>query len=397
MKRSVSILTNNLCCDQLAAYYTKVEKYFTVNGWRIRKDHMSDYIVIIGCGPFDLTFNLVKNELEQIKSKKYTFANVIVMGCITKTFSDNLNMIFDGTVIQYGEENRLDEIFKSTVCFNEIETINVFKKPKQKSRNDKNNLFAILIAEGCFMKCTYCIINRAYGKIRSKPVNEIETEYRKAILNGYRNIELIGTDISIYGVDIGTNIVELMNRLLNIDSNVIFYLSNFNANWLDKYADEFVDLANKIAYVHMPIQHANDDVLKRMGRQDGFDFIYGVLKRMKEINPDIYFNTDLICGFPGETQSEFDDLLEFVKNDTCFSNYTINYYFDNPSTVASQMDNKISTSIKILRRDELKKIANTKINITEFKNKAFKRHKLLRQLNNDRCYYVKNSYESIKK
>ena len=319
------------------------------------------------------------------------------MGCITKTFTDSLNMIFDGIVIQYGEEDRLDEILKNTTRFNEIDIINVFKKPKQKSRNDKNNLFAILIAEGCFMKCTYCIINRAYGKIKSKPVSEIETEYKRAISNGYKNIELIGTDISIYGVDIGTNIVELMNCLLDIDSNVLFYLSNFNANWLNKYTDGFVALASRIAYIHIPLQHANDEVLKRMGRQDGFDFIYGVLKRMKEINPNIYFNTDLICGFPGETQSEFEDLLEFVKNDTCFSNYTINYYFDNPGTIASQMDNKISTSIKILRRDELKKIANTKINITEFKNKAFKRHKLLRQLNNDRCYYIKNSYESIKK
>lgn len=393
--RTVSVLTNNLCCDQLTGYYTRVEKYFRTNGWRVKNSLSTDYITIVGCGPFSTMSNLVCDMLRTIRKKRKHTQNVILMGCIPSTLSTEMRSIHDGVIIKYGEEDKLDEITKANIRFWDIDTINVFKKPKQKKKHEKSNLFAILISEGCFMKCTYCIINRAYGRIRSKPLDEIENEFRKAIVNGYRNIELIGTDTSIYGADIGGNVVELMSSLLNIDPDVKFYLSNFNTNWLHVYHNELVAIANKIAYIHMPLQHVNEEVLNKMGRRGDFSFIYDMLKRLKDKNGDIYLNTDLICGFPGETEEQYNELLEFVRNDACFSNYTINYYFDNAETRASKMDGKISSALKILRRDELQNIANTKINITLFSNLSFERHKMLRQMDNNKCYFVNDSFEEI--
>ncbi len=338
--KTVSIISNNLECDELVGYYSKLEKYFLQNNWRITKNLNADLIVIVACGAVDFVFNSVKYALEDIKLKKGNFNSTVIMGCQVITYGKKLDEIFNGKMVKFGEESVLDDLINADYKFSSVTIPNVFNSPLE----TKNELFTIIISTGCLMKCTYCVIKKAHGYIKSRSIEEISDEFKLAIKNGYKNIALGGTDTSVYGYDINTNIITLIKKLRTIDDTVSLYVENLHPHNLIKYYNDFIELANQkaFAYLHIAFQHIDNKMLKRMGRETDFVETYNMIKEMKKKHPQLIIFTDFICAFPGETEEQYEKLLDFIKNDNCFDYYYIHDYCDIEGSVSYDYNNKIS-------------------------------------------------------
>lgn len=341
--KKVSIITNNLECDELVGYFSRLEKYFLQNGWEVTKGFDADLIIITACGAIDMVHEHVKNALKDIKELKGNYDSTVIMGCQVITYREQLKEIFDGVMISYGQESVLDEMIQAQYKFETVATPNVFNSPRQ----EKNDLFTILISTGCLKRCTYCAINKAHGYIRSKSIEQVCKEFTDAVNHGYKNIAIAGTDTSVYGYDIDTNIAVLLKKLREINSDVKLFIDNLHPHNLIKYEEDFVKMAeeNAFAYLHIAFQHVDDEMLLRMGRKTDFKKVYGMIQRMKKACPSMILFTDFIFGFPGETDEQFDKLVDFVKNDTVFDWYYLHDYSDIPGTPSYNFTNKISEDV----------------------------------------------------
>lgn len=342
--KSVLIISNNLECDELVGYFAKLEQYFILNGWQPVKNFQADLIIIAACGAIDVVHEYVKNALADIKKEKGNYNSTIIMGCQVVTHRSRLNEIYDGKMIGYEQEEQLDAIIDARYKFKDLDIPNVFNLPGEKP----NQLFTIIISTGCLRRCTYCIIKSAHGFIQSKTIPEICKEYSVAVAKGFKNIALAGTDTSVYGYDINTDIITLIKELRKIDSTVSFYIENLHPHNLVDYYDDFIQLAreNALAYLHIAFQHVDDEILKRMGRQTDFEKVYELIRELKKECARLLIYTDFIFGFPGETEQQFEKLLDFVKEDPYIDYYYIHDYCDIIGTTSYQFADKIDEKTK---------------------------------------------------
>ncbi|AIJ35238.1 radical SAM protein [Porphyromonas gingivalis] len=404
--RTVAIVTNNVECDELSNYYAKIERYFTINGWKSTNTLDADLILLVACGTVNLMHDRIKHVLEKIYELKGNYRSTIILGCQTITFREALEKVFDGQMIRYNEMPLLDERIGATIKFADIKNSHVFNSPKQKRDNNKNKLFTIVISNGCLMKCTYCIIKKAHGYLKSKTVEEVCNELKIAKRNGYHYIALGGVDTSVYGYDIGTNLIHLIKELIKVDDSIRLYIDNLHPRHLITYQKDFLELAksNVLEYLHIPFQHVDERILKEMGREADFTQTYDLIKSIKEVAPHVVLFTDFICGFPGETEEEFNKLAEFVKTDECFNYYYLNEYCDIKGTVSSLMTNKIAPQItskrwkKLLEifepRKEMKK-RETDASIYERIRHRYNIHEELDRDDPRGYYFCYESYELI--
>lgn len=216
--------------------------------------------------------------------------------------------------------------------------------------------FAYLkIAEGCNKRCTYCIIPKVRGKYRSIPMEALVEQAEALAEGGVRELILVAQETTLYGVDLygKKSLPELLHRLAQISG--IYWL-----RILYCYPEEITEeLIETIAaepkvchYLDIPIQHASDNVLKRMGRRTGQEELRRRIERLRERIPDICLRTTLISGFPGETQEDYEELYRFV-NEMEFDRLGVFPYSQEEDTVAADMPDQIDEKLKEARRDEL--------------------------------------------
>ena len=342
--KTVLIISNNLECDELVGYYSKLEQYFIMNGWKTVNHFNADLIVIVACGAIDVVHEYIKSALKDILIEKGNYASTIIMGCQVVTHKERLKEIFDGKMIQYNQEDQLDKRIGAKYKFKSINTPNLFKLPGE----NPNKMFTIIISTGCLKKCTYCIINKAHGDIKSKSIAKIKAEFSVAVEKGFKDIALAGTDTSVYGYDTGSNFITLIKELRAIDPTVRFYMENLHPHNLVNYYNDLIELAKKnaFAYLHIAFQHVDNEVLKRMGRETDFTKIYDLIKELKRVCKDLIIYTDFIFAFPGESKQQFESLLNFVKNDQYINYYYIHDYCDIIGTSSYNYKDKIDEKTK---------------------------------------------------
>ena len=216
--------------------------------------------------------------------------------------------------------------------------------------------FAYLkIAEGCNKRCTYCIIPKVRGDYRSISMEELTAQAEALAEKGVRELILVAQETTLYGVDLygKKSLPELLHRLAAI--NGIYWI-----RILYCYPEEITDeLIETIAaepkvchYLDIPIQHASDGVLRRMGRRTNQEELRQWIGRLRERIPDICLRTTLISGFPGETQEDFEELYRFV-NEMEFDRLGVFPYSQEEDTKAAEMPGQVPEEVKCFRRDEL--------------------------------------------
>lgn len=216
--------------------------------------------------------------------------------------------------------------------------------------------FAYLkIAEGCNKRCTYCIIPKVRGAYRSIPMEELEAQAKILAERGVKELILVAQETTLYGVDLygKKTLPELLGRLARISGIYWIRVLYCYPEEITEELIETIAAEPKVChYLDIPIQHASDNILKRMGRRTNEEELRRRIGMLRERIPDICLRTTLISGFPGETQEDFEELYRFV-NEMEFDRLGVFPYSQEEDTAAAEMPDQIEESVKENRRDEL--------------------------------------------
>ena len=206
----------------------------------------------------------------------------------------------------------------------------------------------VKIAEGCNNGCTFCYIPYVRGKARSRPIPSVVHEVKRLAAQGVKEFNLIAQDLSYYGRDLGdgTNLAGLLRELVKVEGVKwirLFYL------YPTYFTDELLDLITRekkiCKYVDIPLQHISDSVLKRMHRRDTKESIYALLGKLRAASPRITLRTTLMVGFPGETEADFQELCDFIR-EVKFDDMGAFKYSPQDGTPAARMADQIPEDVK---------------------------------------------------
>lgn len=236
----------------------------------------------------------------------------------------------------------------------------------------------VKIAEGCNNRCAYCVIPSIRGGYRSKTIEDILEETKQLAAAGCKELILIAQDVTNYGVDLYGEYMlpELLKKLCRIDGIEWIRLMYC---YEDRITDELIEVMAEepriCKYIDIPIQHSSDDVLKAMLRRSTEDSIRNTIARLKARIPDIHIRTTLIVGFPGETDEDYEKLLEFVE-EMRFARLGVFAYSQEENTVAGEMQDQIDEEIKEERLTGIMR-AQLEISLESNKEKIGKTFKVL--------------------
>lgn len=211
------------------------------------------------------------------------------------------------------------------------------------------------ISEGCNRNCTFCIIPKLRGKLRSRSVESLVKEAENLASTGVRELNLISQDLSDYGVDLDENnklfnLLEGLEKVEGVDWIRLFYF--YPDELTDEVIEKMATSAKINKYLDMPVQHFADNVLKRMNRKITGERIHNRIEKLRERIPGIVLRTSIIVGFPGETEEDFELLLEGVKK-ARFNHLGIFRYSDEEGTPAFKLQPKVPQEVIEERFDRL--------------------------------------------
>lgn len=211
------------------------------------------------------------------------------------------------------------------------------------------------IAEGCDKHCTYCVIPKVRGSYRSVPMESLIKEAKELAQGGVKELILVAQETTLYGVDLygRKSLPELLKRLAMVEGIRWIRILYCYPEEITQELIAVIREEPKIChYLDIPIQHASDRVLKRMGRRTDRAGLESMVKKLREAIPDICLRTTLITGFPGESGEDFEELLDFVEK-TRFDRLGVFPYSQEEDTPAAEMEGQIEESLKEARRDEV--------------------------------------------
>jgi ribosomal protein S12 methylthiotransferase len=332
------------------------------NGFEISENIKdSDVLIVNTCG----FINDAKKEsidrilaLADCKDKK---KKLIVSGCLSQRYSEELyeEMPEVDCFIGVNEYEQLPEILHKMQGEDRIKMVTSYEigllDERPRVLDDNPYSATLKIAEGCNNTCAFCIIPKIRGKFRSKKMEDIIEEAKFLAENGCKELVLIAQDVTFYGRDIYGKLAlpQLLKELCKIDGIQWIRLMYC---YEDRINDELIQVMKeepKICnYIDIPIQHSSDSILNSMKRRSTEKSIRETIAKLKAAMPDIHIRTTLITGFPGETEADFEKLLDFVE-EMKFPRLGVFAYSQEEGTVAGEMEEQIDEEIKEQRRDAI--------------------------------------------
>jgi tRNA-2-methylthio-N6-dimethylallyladenosine synthase len=213
----------------------------------------------------------------------------------------------------------------------------------------------VTVMEGCEKHCTFCVVPRTRGRERSHPPEAIVAEVQGLVADGCREVTLLGQTVNAYGRDLvpPTDLAELFRRVNDVEglARIRFTTSN-PYNLTPKLIAAMREVPKVCEWFHLPLQSGSDRVLERMNRGYTRAQYLGLIDALREAVPDLALSTDLIVGFPGETEAEFEATLEMVER-VQYDNVFVFRYSRRPGTPAAEMDEQIAEDVKARRNARL--------------------------------------------
>ncbi len=290
-----------------------------------------------------------------IRRAKKTNPNAIVAvtGCYAQTAPDEILGI-DGVNIVIGTKGRGDIVRlvedaatgAPVNCVSDIMTNHEFEELNIKRYMNRTRAF-IKIQEGCSQFCSYCIIPYARGPVRSRNADEVICEVKRLAQNGYKEIILVGIHVASYGKDLNdASLEKLITELDGIDGIERIRLSSIEPMTLDqKFIDSIKSSKKLCHHFHISLQSGCDETLKRMNRKYTPEQFAGIVDGIRDAFPDAAVTTDIMVGFPGETDGEFAQTAEFVSK-TAFADAHIFQYSRRRGTPAAKRADQVSPEVK---------------------------------------------------
>ena len=338
---------------------------FKKRGYEIvNYEDKSDIIVINTCTVTNTSDKKSRNIIRKsIKNNPNSI--IVVMGCYSQVRSDEILSI-PGVNILIGNTNKskvvdlVEEYIKTKKDIIKIENItSVPFEPMELDKFETRTRGFVKIQDGCNNYCSYCIIPYARGNIRSKSKEDVINEVNKLVDNGYKEVVLTGIHTGHYGKDkYEYNFSDLLDELCKIDNLLRIRISSIEITELDEEFMRVLKNNKKIVdHIHIPLQSGCDKTLKEMNRKYDTKYFLDKINEIRNIRKDISITTDLIVGFPNETDEDFEKTCEFVKK-VNFSKIHVFPYSKRKGTKADLMNNQISEDIKKTRVKRMLEISH---------------------------------------
>ncbi len=320
----------------------------------------ADLIIVNTCTVKLPTEKKVKRTIRDfLKLKK----KLIIAGCMPEVQKDMLKKI--SPELSFVGVHHTREIVSAVEKIIRGDSIDLTGKRNETKLNlpvkRKNSIIQIIqISEGCNGICTYCIVRLAKGKLFSYPEDEIVKQVKSAIKDGCKEIWLTSQDTASYGQDINKNLVSLLKKIINVKGDFKVRIGMMDPNNLILILDNLIALikSDKIfKFLHIPVQSGNNEILKKMKRPYKANDFKKIIKKLRKEIPEITISTDIICGFPGETEKQFNDSVNLIK-ETKLDVLNISRFWPRPGTEAEKMENQVHGRITKKRSQILTKEFN---------------------------------------
>ena len=357
-------------CNRRSLDSDRIRSYLVANGLTPAPSaEEADHVIVSTCGVSRFHED---DALQMIRESGEAGGRVIVYGCLPAMNPQRMEKEFDGEIVPTQNIDRFDEIFPNFAVpmeevpdsnvqlreedsrlkeklkrvlaerdlFHVLRIYNVVMRLLESGRSRVNRAFpklfpsplttriplfltspkdchhSVRISWGCMGNCTYCNIKRAIGRSRSKPVAEILDEVRLGVAQGKFKLDLISSDPGCYGVDIGTSFPELLKSMLAVDERITIELvEGLHPTWMYRYESELVGLVatGRIRLLMVPIQSGSPRMLKLMRRSPDIEAFVCMMNAFKQACPDVRLATQIIVGFPTETDADFEATIELLR------------------------------------------------------------------------------------
>lgn len=360
----MNILFVSLGCDKNLVDSEVMLGLIREKGYSIIDDEKKADIIVVNTCCFindakEESINMILEMAEYKKSGK--LKALIVTGCLGQRYQSEIQDEIpevDAILGTSSYENIVDvieEVLKGKKVLN-FNDVNYLPKREVTRINTTGGFFSYLkIAEGCDKHCTYCIIPKVRGNYRSVPMEKLLKEAKALAESGVKEIILVAQETTLYGVDIYgvKSLPKLLRELCKVEG----------IEWIrilycypEEITDELIQVIkeeDKICkYLDMPIQHASDTILKRMGRRTNQEELLAIIDKLRIEIPEIALRTTLISGFPGETEVDHEELLDFIDK-VEFDRLGVFTYSKEDDTPAAIMDSQVEEEVKELRKNEI--------------------------------------------
>jgi ribosomal protein S12 methylthiotransferase len=324
-------------------------------------DREADVIAVNTCCFInDAKEESINTILEMAERKKDAKCKaLIVSGCLAHRYKDEITQEIPEIDAILGTAS-YDKIAEVVISVLEGKGCNIVDSADRMVTTDDSRIITtggyyeyLKIAEGCDKHCTYCIIPKVRGNFRSYPMEYLLKQANELVDMGVKELILVAQETTMYGTDLyGRKCLgELLHKLAQIPELKWIRILYCYPEEIDDSLIEAIKTEPKVChYIDMPIQHSSDNILKRMGRRTSRQELIDIIEKLRREIPDIAIRTTLITGFPGETEEDHEDMLDFIDMME-FDRLGVFTYSAEEDTPAATMPNQIPEDVKEARRD----------------------------------------------
>ena len=324
----------------------------------------ADIILVNSCTVTSESDKKVRKILHKAR-KENPSAIIILTGCMTQAFPEEASMIIDADIILGNSER--SSIVKYIMEFIEKKEKIVKIKPYEKNTSFENLKIEtfeertrafVKIEDGCNRFCSYCIIPYARGRVRSKPIESLVKEVESLAKAGYKEIVLLGINLSAYGQDIDLTLCDAIEKTCAIDGIERVRLGSLEPEQMDEDTIKRLSLQKKLCpQFHLSLQSGCDETLKRMNRHYNTNEYETIVSNIRKHFENPAITTDIMVGFAGETEEEFNQSLSFAEK-TSFAKVHVFAYSIRPGTKAASFKNQVDPKVKKERSKKMIELTN---------------------------------------
>lgn len=335
------------------------EKFISLGHTIVDDKEAFDCIVINSCTVTAESDRKCRQQLNHFRRENPN-AVIVLTGCMVQALGEKANELTSADIIAGNTD--IDKIINLVEDFRENRnpTIEIcphnrdeaFNTPGISTFAERTRAF-MKIEDGCERYCTYCIIPYARGFVRSRPIEEIKLEAEKLAKNGYKEIVLVGINLSAYGKGEDINLCDAVDAVCSVDGIERVRLGSLEPDHIsDQMLERFKAQDKFCPQFHLSLQSGCDATLKRMNRHYDSAFYYDLVERIRKIFPDAGISTDIMVGFPGETEEEFNQSISFLKK-VGFAKTHVFAYSRRQGTIADKMTDQITKATKSQRSRQM--------------------------------------------
>ena len=369
-KDTVCVLANG--CPENRIDAAQIQEFFKDNNLNITSDYrQADLIVFNACGATQYSQEGAITIIHQIKANKKPHAEFVVCGCLPKINQAIFDEAFQGTAFRVDKTHWFSECIEtienpehcqanylvpivsgcnipkmkdilSLLVIPRLITRIYYYRFKQGINNITPQTFCIKVSTGCLNACAFCAIRHSRGKVRSKPICQILKEFEKGYAKGYREFTLIGTDLGAYGRDRGTTLAALLRELVKREGDYEIKLQYIQPRFLIEMMPELLEIfqRRKISYLCSAAESGNNRILRLMKRGYRIEDLKEAILTLNNEFPEIKTGTQVIVGYPSETEEEFQDTVSLL-DEVRFDFIEAHLYQPRPNTMASKLKDQI--------------------------------------------------------